>query len=79
MTEQPVRFAEDLDRLGCIVPGCDHTTHDGEIYLHSRCHPDASTWTSYRAGVLSVSCAVCRLQICAVAVATRAAPGANRP
>jgi hypothetical protein len=64
---------EDLDRLGCDVAGCDHTTHDGEVYLHSRCHPDVPTWSSYRAGVLSVWCAACGRQVCAVAVAPRAA------
>ncbi|MHC4550592.1 MAG: hypothetical protein ACYTEZ_17655 [Planctomycetota bacterium] len=73
MPEHRLDFVEDLDRLGCDVAGCDHTTHDGEVYLHSRCHPDVPTWSSYRAGVLSVWCAACGRQVCAVAVAPRAA------
>jgi hypothetical protein len=75
MREMRVEFAEDLDRTMCGVPGCDHTTHDSEIYLHSRCHPRAPTWASYRAGVLSVTCAACGKQVCAVAVARRGAEG----
>jgi len=73
MPEYRLEFAEDLDRLGCDVAGCDHSTHDGEIYIHSLCHASVPTWTSYRAGVLSVWCAECGRQVSAVAVAERAA------
>lgn len=73
MPEYRLEFAEDLDQIACDAPGCDHTTHDHEIYLHSRCHPDVPTWTSYRAGVLSTWCAACGRQVSAVAVAGRAA------
>jgi hypothetical protein len=71
MQEHGLQFAEDLDGVQCNVEGCDHASHDGEIFLHSRCHPQAPTWSSYRAGVMTVSCAVCGRHICAVAVATR--------
>lgn len=66
-----VDFVEDLDQRGCGVPGCDCTSRDSEIYFRSRCHPDVPTWTSYRAGVVSVWCAACGRQVTAVAVAHR--------
>ena len=71
MLEHRLDFAEDLDQCHCGVVGCEHTTHDGEIFLHSLCHPNAPTWASYRGGVLSISCAECGRHICAVAVARR--------
>ncbi|HEX5135583.1 MAG TPA: hypothetical protein VFY93_01295 [Planctomycetota bacterium] len=72
MREYRLDFADDLDKLGCQVPGCDHSGERGETYLHSRCHFNAPTWTSYRAGVLTVSCSVCGGVVSAIAVARRA-------
>jgi len=72
MREHQLDFAEDLDKLGCQVPGCDHSGERGETFLHSVCHFEAPTWTSYRAGVLTISCSVCGRSVSAIAVARRA-------
>jgi hypothetical protein len=71
MREYRLHFADDLDKTGCSVPGCDHTGHRGETYFHSLCHFKAPTWTSYRAGVLTITCSVCGRVVSAVAVARR--------
>jgi hypothetical protein len=71
MLEHRLDFAEDLDRLGCKVPGCDHRGDKGETFLHARCHMTAPTWTSYRAGVLTITCSVCGGHVTAIAVARR--------
>jgi hypothetical protein len=73
MREYRLDFAEDLDKIGCKVPGCDHSGDRGETYLHSRCHMDAPTWSSYRAGVLTITCSVCGRVVSAIAVARRPA------
>jgi len=71
MREHPLAFAEDLDQRRCSCRGCGRTTRESEIYMHSRCHPSAPTWSSYRAGVLSLWCAACDRLVCAIAVARR--------
>jgi hypothetical protein len=71
MLEHRLDFAEDLDRLACAVPGCDHRGHRGETFLHARCHRTAPTWTSYRAGVLTLTCSQCGRHVSAIAVAHR--------
>lgn len=70
MTEHPPLTRQQLDRLGCDNPGCDHTAHDGLI-LHSNCHPDTPTWTEYNAnaGTLTIRCAECDHRIVRIAVA----------
>jgi hypothetical protein len=73
MRECRLDFAEDLDKLGCQVPGCDHSGERGETLIHSLCHFEAPTWTSYRAGVLTITCSVCGRQVSAIAVARRRA------
>jgi hypothetical protein len=64
---------EDLDALTnrCSVPGCTRTRHDGEIWLHSRCHPSAPTWACYRGGRLRIECARCKRPIATIKVARR--------
>jgi hypothetical protein len=70
MQNYHLSFKEDLDQLGCGVPGCEHSHHDG-IYLHARCHLDAPTWASYREGVLTLTCSRCGRHVDAVAIAAR--------
>lgn len=77
MREYRLDFAEDLDKLGCQVPGCDHKGDRGETFLHSQCHFKAPTWTSYRAGVLTITCSVCGRRVSAIAVARSAAVGST--
>lgn len=75
MTDTKPLTRADLDPLGCETPGCDHTAHDG-LVLHSNCHPETPTWTSYHAnsGTIHVECAQCGHRILAIAVA----PGPER-
>jgi hypothetical protein len=70
MTDHPPLTRQQLDRLGCDTPGCDHTAHDGLI-LHSNCHPDTPTWAEYNAnaGTLTIRCAECNHRIVRIAVA----------
>lgn len=70
MQEHHLSFREDLDQLGCGVPDCGHSHHDG-IYLHARCHIEAPTWACYREGVLTLTCSRCGRHVDAVAVAPR--------
>lgn len=59
----------DLDRGVCMVPGCDHTDHDG-LFLHGRCHISAPTTCEYRReGVLRVTCSACGKLVAEIAVA----------
>lgn len=68
MAETRIVTREVLDGMGCQMPGCDHTAHDG-LVLHARCHLDAATWATYHDGVLTISCAVCERVIVRLAVA----------
>jgi hypothetical protein len=69
LNDQPLT-RQDLDRVGCEKPGCDHTAHDG-LYLHSHCHPGHPTWTHYSAvsGTITIECAECDQPIVRIAVA----------
>ena len=58
---------EYLDEAICSTPGCDE--EHGPLYLHSRCHPEAPTWTLYEDGVLRVECAECREEVAIIRVA----------
>ena len=65
---------EELDRAaaaGCTMPGCDHQHHDGTVYFHGKCHPQARVDCKYQFGTgqLVVTCAVCQREIARVLVA----------
>ena len=70
MNKQPLT-RKDLDPLVCATPGCDC---EGDLVLHSRCHPDAATWAKYNKGTgnLELSCAVCEHVIAVIGVASDA-------
>lgn len=57
---------EYLDEATCSDCGREHPH---ELYLHSRCHPEMSTWVSYAEGVLTVTCALCGETVATIAVA----------
>ncbi len=63
-------YREDLDKMTCGDPGCDHTAHDG-LYLHGACHIDSPTWAEYREGQLIITCATCKKLIGIIAVASK--------
>ena len=50
----------------CEVCGCS----DGEIIMHSRCHPNAPTWASLNGDLLKIECAECNRVICYFVVAS---------
>lgn len=58
---------EYLDSASC--DGCDDPDCDGELFIHSRCHPEAAPWASYKDGVVTFACGECREPIVAIQVA----------
>ncbi len=65
----------DLDRVasqGCQVRGCDHSQHEGQVYLHSRCHMEAQVTAAYCSPAdikeVQVACAGCGAFVCRVKV-----------
>jgi hypothetical protein len=70
MTVDRTLTRQELDRVSCDEPDCDHTAHDG-LYLHGNCHPSEPTWAVYNAvsGTLTIECAVCGNDIIRIAVA----------
>jgi hypothetical protein len=66
-------YREDFDhpRDRCTAPGCDHTLEDGDLYIHSVCHPSVPTWARYRGDVLTIECAACERVIGSFVIASR--------
>lgn len=62
-------YREQLDRMTCQTPGCNHSSHDG-MFFHGRCHVQSPTWAEYKDGNLTVTCAECKSVICVIAVAS---------
>jgi hypothetical protein len=54
--------ADDLDRMGCQDPACDHSEDDKVLYLHPKCHPGAGTYVYYDKGdrTLTLECTLCK-------------------
>jgi hypothetical protein len=40
---------------------CDEcgTEHDGEVYVHGRCHPSSPTWAILSGHFVLITCATC--------------------
>jgi len=57
----------DLDAQTCVIPGCNHTAHEG-LVLKAACHPRGATYVEYKAGVLTITCAKCSRFVTAIAV-----------
>lgn len=58
----------DLDQMGCEVPGCDHHDHDGLIFITAQCcygsgdfneGPGLDAGYEIGSGVLTLSCRGC--------------------
>lgn len=62
-------YGNDLDSMQCSNPGC--TEDHGELYIHSRCHPESPTWARYEKGALTIVCAECGQNIMAIGVEQR--------
>jgi len=58
-----------FDGMSCHAEGCDHSSHDTEMYLHPRCHVGSPTWAVYEDGVVNVKCAECETLVVRIAVA----------
>ena len=58
---------EQLDRMGCYEPLCDHK-HDNVLYFHPRCHGGSPTWSRYEQGTIVISCATCDTEVARIAV-----------
>jgi hypothetical protein len=57
---------KQLSKMVCTECECDSSV----LWLHSRCHPEAPTWTRYhRDGFLIVTCSVCEMEIVKILVA----------
>lgn len=67
-------YAEELEKLKCGNPDCDHKAHDSILILEQKCHPGAGTKVSVNAmeGFLTVCCSECGELICDIAVASHA-------
>jgi hypothetical protein len=71
MKEALNQFAlDEITSQGCQVPGCSHQ-HEEELYLRSRCHPNAGCSVSYEkgSGILKVTCKECGASIVEIQVA----------
>lgn len=66
MHNQPL-VVEQLDRMMCDSPGCDHKSHDG-LWLHPACHPGAGTNILYRFGALHIECKRCKRSVADIKV-----------
>jgi hypothetical protein len=64
-------FRQQLDQAQCNSPDCDHSGHDGGLYLHGSCHPNAQLAAYYENGVLTLLCADCDAVVVQIAVASR--------
>ena len=42
-----------LDKGKCSIPGCDHTSHEGGLYLHPACHPLTAVKVLYKDGIFN--------------------------
>jgi LSD1 subclass zinc finger protein len=63
----------ELDPMRCSVPDCE-----GELFLHSSCHPGTAVSVSYFDGALTVRCATCDAYVTTIAVADTPADGKPR-
>ena len=70
MSQPPPPLTQaDLNAAACNAPDCDHTAHDGQLWIHSHCHPGDPAWVNYDHGVITICCAVDSSVITRIAVA----------
>lgn len=62
--------AADLDEMGCAECGEkeDHEHKPVPLVFHSKCHPAAPTWATYKSGKLRIECAECRTVVAVLGV-----------
>lgn len=60
---------KDLDRLGCMNPGCNHKAHSDGYVFSGKCHIGKPVKAVYVNGTVRVFCAHCERLIVEVAVA----------
>lgn len=59
----------DFSTMGCHEPGCDHTSHEGPMFIHPACHKGTPTFVSYEDGVITITCAECENLVARIEVA----------
>jgi len=62
--------ADQLDGMQCSTPGCNCGAHDGEMFIHAKCHPSADMEVCYHftTGQMDIICADCKKLVVSVAV-----------
>jgi len=50
-------FLDALSLGGCGHPGCTHSTHT--VWLHAKCHLDATVGLAWENGILELHCGEC--------------------
>lgn len=54
----------------CRTEGDKKHSHNTQaLWLHGRCHPESPTWAFYKDGVVTVTCARCKLLVAEIQVA----------
>jgi hypothetical protein len=71
-------YREDMEE-GPACRACGDGCPHGELYLHSACHPQAPTWVSYFADLLTLHCSACRKVVASFVVASRADESLDGP
>lgn len=61
-----------LNQMWCQAPGCDHSDHSGQFYIHAACHPRAGMEVMYdrTSGTMMVGCRTCHRRVAEIAVAS---------
>jgi len=62
-----VLFRDDLEKLVSEHCGTGHP----EVFLHSECHPEVTTWAKYHDGKVTIICSKCEEEIVSFVVADK--------
>lgn len=62
--------AEYAAGMMCVMPECDHTSHDTEMFIHARCHMEAGVEVFVQDGWLYIRCAECQKPVMATPLLT---------
>lgn len=67
---------QDLDKVTCSAPGCDHAAHQGGAFvLHGRCHPRSTQIVRFLRETFSIEviCKRCNLLVAHIGIDPREA------
>lgn len=60
-------YLEDMQKLHCETPGCDHSAHGG-LFINPACHPGGGVEVEFVGEGLRIRCYRCGKYICTIAV-----------